>query len=78
MIFTAGIETDAILQAVGKNGADGEVYWDVSEVTIKINKVTNFKVNFENLFNGDKVLGKIMHTQFNKPLAIFFQNIKPH
>ena len=35
------------------------VYWDVKEFNLRIDSLKLFQVNFENLFNGDKELGKL-------------------
>jgi hypothetical protein len=37
---------------------DEIVYWDVKELYLQTHTVKLFQVNFENLFNGDKELGK--------------------
>jgi hypothetical protein len=34
------------------------VYWDIKEFDLNVDNLKLFQVNFENLFNGDKELGK--------------------
>jgi hypothetical protein len=36
----------------------GKVYWNVVNLEIDIKSIENFRVKFDNLFNGDKALGK--------------------
>jgi len=38
---------------------DEMVYWDAKEFHLRIHNLKLFQVNFENLFNGDKELGKL-------------------
>ena len=38
---------------------DEMVYWDAKEFHLHIDNLKLFQVNFENLFNGDKELGKL-------------------
>jgi hypothetical protein len=38
---------------------DETVYWDIKEFYLHIDTLKLFQVNFENLFNGDKELGKL-------------------
>jgi hypothetical protein len=35
------------------------VYWDIKEFDLQVVNLNLFQVNFENLFNGDKELGKL-------------------
>ena len=44
---------------------DEIVYWDVKEFYILTGTVKLFQVNFENLFNGDKELGKRISADMN-------------
>ena len=56
IFFPAKFKTNFILKAKTIKKKN-EIYWDVTSITLKIHDVSNFKVNFENLFNGDKALG---------------------
>jgi hypothetical protein len=38
---------------------DKMVYWDAKEFHLHIDTLKLFQVNFENIFNGDKELGKL-------------------
>ena len=44
---------------------NGKVYWNVVKCELNIKSLENFKVNFDNLFNGDKTLGKYKSMQPN-------------
>jgi hypothetical protein len=36
----------------------GKVYWNVVKFEVHANNLDNFKVKFDNLFNGDEALSK--------------------
>ena len=49
---------EILIDAVTKKG---EVYWDMKQFGITLFDTKAFKMHFENLFDGDKLLGKYIH-----------------
>lgn len=56
-----------------KNGQE-YVRPDKTEVSVKIVKL---KLHFENLFNGDKVLGDLGNSLVNQNIDLFLRDIEP-
>lgn len=67
--FTAESKGVLSFKADAVTAADGNVYWNVTDLSVIIMESSNFKVHFDNLFNGDKTLGKKI--EHNKPSLIF-------
>jgi hypothetical protein len=64
LFCTAGLKATLKLQAEPQTKS-GKVYWNVVKFELNIKSLENFKVQFDNLFNGDKVLGKYKNVQPN-------------
>nr|ABP51960.1 takeout/JHBP-like protein [Diploptera punctata] len=54
-----------------------DIYWDITSITLGIHDVSNFHVNFENLFNGDKALGDTTNKALNDNWEEFWGVIRP-
>lgn len=57
LFFTVGLNATLRLEAEPQTKS-GKVYWNVVKFDVKVNKLDNFKVRFDNLFNGDEALSK--------------------
>ncbi|KAJ9589432.1 hypothetical protein L9F63_017360 [Diploptera punctata] len=76
MVLT-GVEAHIEMKTEPVTKADGEIYWDLTNFKISITKATNFKVNFDNLFNGDKILGESTNKALNDNWEGFWGEIGP-
>jgi hypothetical protein len=57
LFCTAGL--NAALRLVAEpQTKNGKVYWNVVRFDVNVTKLDNFKVKFDNLFNGDEALSK--------------------
>uniref|UniRef100_A0A0U4MTW2 Putative odorant-binding protein n=1 Tax=Reticulitermes speratus TaxID=60591 RepID=A0A0U4MTW2_9NEOP len=55
----------------------GKVYWNVVNLEIDIKSMENFRVKFDNLFNGDKALGDSTNKVLNDNWKQFWEELKP-
>ncbi|XP_069704787.1 protein takeout-like [Periplaneta americana] len=56
---------------------DGETHWNVTVFTVNLVNTNHFNVNFDNLFNGDKVLGETTNKIINDNGREFFEELRP-
>ncbi|XP_049947883.1 protein takeout-like [Schistocerca serialis cubense] len=55
---------------------EGEVYWDIKNFTVKMD-VGKIYIQFDNLFNGDKLLGDNMNKFLNESMDLLVEDLKP-
>lgn len=56
---------------------DGLVFCDVENVKIEIKEIGNFRINMENLFNGQKALEDSTNALFNQNWREFYDVLRP-
>ena len=57
LFFTVGLNATLKLAAEPQT-KNGKVYWNVVKFDVNVKSLDNFKVKFDNLFNGDEALSK--------------------
>ncbi|KAJ4439281.1 hypothetical protein ANN_07401 [Periplaneta americana] len=60
--------------AITKNG---DVYWDVKSFDLVISNPKNLTVHFDNMFNGNKVLGDSTNKALNDNWEGFWEELRP-
>ncbi|PSN54021.1 Protein takeout [Blattella germanica] len=55
----------------------GKQYWNVLEFKVKVTHLDKLVVNFDNLFNGDKVLGDNTNKVLNENWGGFWEELRP-
>lgn len=71
-MYIANIEGDAVLKGTLIKSGDKNIM-DFTELTLKLN-INDYFVHLQNLFEGDPVLGKVIHYQ-KKKSSIFIRFI---
>ncbi|PNF17371.1 hypothetical protein B7P43_G02970 [Cryptotermes secundus] len=75
MEFT-GLNTTLRLRAEPMT-RNGKSYWNVVYFGININSLQDLKINFDNLFNGDKLLSDSTNLVLNENWKQFWAELKP-
>jgi hypothetical protein len=55
----------------------GKVYWNVVKFEVNINSLDNFKVRFDNLFNGDEALSESTNKILNENWQQLWKELQP-
>lgn len=65
------------LSLIGSNYVrGGQEYVKIDSAKVNV-KILNMKLNFENLFNGDRVLGDLGNSLVNENIDMFIKDIEP-
>lgn len=55
----------------------GDIYWDITDFKVKLGDVTNFKNQYDNLFNGDETLAKPTIAALNSNWKEYWESLRP-
>ncbi|XP_069702790.1 protein takeout-like [Periplaneta americana] len=56
---------------------DGNKYWNVKSINLFITEPKNFTAHFDNLFNGNKLLGESTNKALNENWKEFWEELRP-
>jgi hypothetical protein len=63
-------ECDSEAKAEGQT-KNGKVYWNMVKFEVNMKRLVSFKVQFDNLFNGDEALSKYQYSTQPNILNLF-------